>query len=59
MQKRIMQGWPFTPEERHQILLYCDSDVDALRRLLPQHSAEIDSISASRSITANLPPCPR
>lgn len=35
MQKRIMQGWPFTSEERKQILKYCMSDVDALRRLLP------------------------
>ena len=36
MQKRVMQGWPFTPTEREQILTYCKSDVDALRRLLPQ-----------------------
>ena len=35
MRERIMQGGPFTPEERRQILLYCESDVDALRRLLP------------------------
>ena len=35
MQKRIAQGWPFTPEERQQILAYCMSDVDALERLLP------------------------
>ena len=58
MQKRIMQGWPFTPEERRQILLYCESDVDALRRLLPRILPE-HSISTSRSITANSPPCPR
>ena len=25
MQKRIMQGWPFTPAEREQILTYCRS----------------------------------
>jgi DNA polymerase-1 len=35
MHKRIMQGWPFTPEEEKQILDYCESDIDALRRLLP------------------------
>jgi DNA polymerase family A len=42
MRKRIMQGWPFTPEERRQILLYCAEDVDALRRLLPCILPEID-----------------
>ena len=42
MQKRVMQGWPFTPEERRQILLYCESDVEALRRLLPRVLSEID-----------------
>ena len=36
MQKRVMQGWPFTPEERFQILKYCESDTDALQRLLPK-----------------------
>jgi DNA polymerase I len=40
MHKRIMQGWPFTPEERHKILLYCESDVEALQRLLPKILAE-------------------
>ena len=35
MQKRIMRGWPFTPEEREQILKYCGSDIDALARVLP------------------------
>ena len=34
MQKRVMAGWPFSPEERQQILRYCESDVDALCRLL-------------------------
>ena len=58
MQKRIMQGWPFTPEEREQILNYCDSDVDALKRLLP-HMLSATLISASRCTTANLPPCQR
>jgi hypothetical protein len=42
MQKRIMKGWPFTPEERQQILTYCGSDVDALRRLLSRMLPEID-----------------
>ena len=36
MQKRVMDGWPFTAEERSQILKYCESDTDALRRLLPE-----------------------
>jgi len=35
MQKRVMDGWPFTPEEREQILTYCVSDIDALALLLP------------------------
>jgi DNA polymerase I len=42
MQKRVMQGWPFTPEEREQILRYCASDIDALARLLPFMLKEID-----------------
>jgi hypothetical protein len=36
MRARIMQGWPFTPIEREQILDYCASDVDALAALLPK-----------------------
>ena len=39
MRDRIMQGWPFTAEERADILRYCESDVDAtvrlFRKLLP------------------------
>src|SRR5262249_43901394 len=35
MRKRVMRGWPFTPEEREQILKYCGGDVDDLARLLP------------------------
>jgi hypothetical protein len=42
MQKRVMQGWPFTPEERRQILIYCESDVDALRRLLARMLPDIN-----------------
>jgi hypothetical protein len=34
MQKRVMQGWPFTPEEQVKIPDYCASDVDDLVRLL-------------------------
>ena len=40
MQKRVMQGWPFTLEERQQILAYCGTDVDALQRLLPKVLSE-------------------
>jgi DNA polymerase I len=42
MQKRVMAGWPFTDEERRQILDYCESDVDALVRLLPKMLPGID-----------------
>jgi len=41
MRERILQGWPFTPEEQQQILDYCGHDVDALDRLLPRILAEI------------------
>ena len=34
MHARIMRGWPFTPEERKQILAYCVGDVEDLLRLL-------------------------
>ena len=39
MRQRIMQGWPFTPEEREQILKYCMSDVDSLRARSAANSA--------------------
>jgi DNA polymerase-1 len=42
MQKRVMQGWPFTPEEREQILRYCANDIDALARLLPMMLKELN-----------------
>ena len=42
MQKRVMAGWPFTAEEREQILTYCVSDIDALALLLPSILKEID-----------------
>ena len=38
MRQRIMQGWPFTPEEREQILKYCMSDVDAMVRVAAANS---------------------
>ena len=34
MRDRIMRGWPFTIEERAQIIDYCGQDVEALRQLL-------------------------
>jgi DNA polymerase-1 len=36
MRNRIMQGWPFSLEEREKILTYCLSDTDALAALLPK-----------------------
>ena len=42
MQKRVMRGWPFTPEEREQILKYCGSDIAALARLLPIMLKDLD-----------------
>jgi DNA polymerase-1 len=35
MRGRILQGPPFTNQERTDILDYCESDVDALARLVP------------------------
>lgn len=40
MRDRILEGWPFTPEERAQILEYCLTDVAALERLLPKLMVE-------------------
>jgi hypothetical protein len=42
MRKRILQGWPFTTEERTKIQRYCWSDVVALELLLPRMLPEID-----------------
>jgi DNA polymerase I len=42
VRKRIMEGWPFTPEERERILTYCLSDVDAMQLLLPRILPSID-----------------
>jgi DNA polymerase I len=42
LRKRIMKGWPFTNQERDEILLYCASDVEAMVRLLPKMLPEIE-----------------
>jgi DNA polymerase-1 len=42
MRARIIQGWPFTPEEQQKILNYCAGDVDDLLRLLTRMLPEID-----------------
>jgi DNA polymerase-1 len=42
MQQRIMQGWPFTAQEREQILIYCAGDVDMLAQALPRILPQID-----------------
>ena len=52
MQKRILQGRPYTREERELFLQYCMSDVDALERLLPKILRS--STSTSRSTAASL-----
>ena len=42
MQNRVMQGPPFSLEERERILAYCASDVESLARALPKILPEID-----------------
>jgi DNA polymerase I len=42
MQKRIMQGPPFTADERRQISAYCLSDVESLAKALPLILPELD-----------------
>ena len=42
MRTRILQGWPFSPEEQEQILDYCASDIDALESLLSKLLPLID-----------------
>ena len=42
MRDRIMRGWPFTPEERRNILAYCGKDMEALKLLLTRMLPEID-----------------
>ena len=56
MRKRIMQGWPFTAEEREEILRYCASDIDALYLLLARMLAEIELPNALHRASL-LPPC--
>jgi hypothetical protein len=46
MQKRIIAGWPFTPDERRQILDYCSADAMALRQLLFAMVPKIDLATA-------------
>jgi hypothetical protein len=59
MRDQIIQGWPFTPEEQAKILDYCQSDVEALKLLLPRILADPDFDLALRCITASSRPCPR
>jgi hypothetical protein len=42
LQKRIGAGWPFTAEERGEILRYITSDTDAMVSLLPKMLPHID-----------------
>jgi DNA polymerase-1 len=42
MRGRILQGWPFTAQEREQILEYCASDISALAALLPKLLPEVE-----------------
>jgi hypothetical protein len=42
MRERIMNGWPFTAEEREQILDYCAEDVEMLQQLLLEMLPHID-----------------
>jgi hypothetical protein len=42
MRDRILQGWPFTPEEKKAIQQYCASDVKPLLQLLARVLPDID-----------------
>ena len=42
MRELALRGEPYTPDERHALLDYCASDVDALARLLPAMLPRID-----------------
>jgi hypothetical protein len=42
MRQLILRGGPWSPDEREHLLNYCQEDVDALARLLPQMISEID-----------------
>jgi hypothetical protein len=42
MRALILRGGPWNDEEREAILDYCESDVEALKRLLPAMAPQID-----------------
>jgi DNA polymerase I len=42
MRQLALRGEPYTPDERRALLEYCESDVDALTRLLPAMLPRID-----------------
>lgn len=42
MRELVMRGGPWTDEERRAVLDYCQTDVDALTRLLPRMMPDID-----------------
>lgn len=42
MRALVMRGGPWTDEERRDVLAYCQTDVDALVRLLPKMMPDID-----------------
>src|SRR5262249_13193896 len=44
MRDRILQGPPFSAQEQHDILNYCEDDVRALARLLPHIVPTIRSL---------------
>jgi hypothetical protein len=44
LRDRIIQGPPFTTDEHHAILAYCEEDVDALIRLVPHLIPTIRSL---------------
>jgi len=42
MRDRILQGWPFSLEEREKIMAYCLTDMDALAALLPKLAPHVE-----------------
>lgn len=42
MRQLVLRGGPYTDDERRAVLDYCQTDVDALAKLLPAMSADID-----------------
>ena len=73
MRERILEGWPFSPEEREKILEYCASDIDALAQLMPKllplvdldtalHWSEFATVSAAmehRGVPIDMEICPQ